>query len=146
MHVLIIYKSYHRMNTEKVAKAIAETMHATLQKVGEVHIEDLSKYDLIGFGSGIYGGKYHKDMFALVANIPRMEKDVFLFSTAGKPQEKFDQPFRELLIGKGCRIVGEFRCPGLVGGPLGISLKNKGHPDEKDLADARAFAKGLISG
>ena len=60
------------------------------------------------------------------------------------PHRKFDQPFKALLIGKGCRIVGEFRCPGVVGGPLGISLKNKGHPDEQDLADARAFAKALM--
>ena len=70
--------------------------------------------------------------------IPRMEKNVFIFSMAVKPQEKFDQPFRELPIGKGCRIAGEFRCPGVIGGPLGISLKNKGHPDEQELERARA--------
>jgi flavodoxin len=145
MNILILYKSYHRMNTGKVAKAMAETMNATLQKVEEANTEDLSKYDLIGFGSGIYGGKYHKDLFTLMEKIPRLEKNVFIFSTAGKPQEKFDQSFKALLIGKGCRIAGEFRCPGVVGGPLGISLKNKGHPDEKDLADARAFAKGLMT-
>jgi flavodoxin len=144
MNILIIYKSYHRMNTEKVAKAMAETMNATLQKVEEAKPEDFSKYDLIGFGSGIYGGKYHKELFALIEKIPHLEKNVFLFSTSGKPQEKYDQAIKELLIGKGSRIVGEFRCPGVVGGPLGISLSNKGHPDEKDLADARAFAKGLI--
>ena len=90
MNVLIIYKSYHRMNTEKVAKAMAETMNATLQKVEEAKPEDLSKYDLIGFGSGIYGGKYHKDMVSLVEKMPRLEKNVFLFSTAGKPQEKYE--------------------------------------------------------
>lgn len=145
MNILIIYKSYHRMNTEKVAKAIAETMNATLQKVEEVNPEDLSNYDLIGFGSGIYGGKYHKDIVSLVEKMPRLEKNVFLFSTSGKPQEKYELAIKALLIGKGCRIVGEFRCPGVVGGPLGISLSNKGHPDEKDLVDARAFAQGLIS-
>lgn len=145
MNILIIYKSYHRMNTEKVAKAIAETMNATLQKVEEVNPEDLSNYDLIGFGSGIYGGKYHKDVVSLVEKMPHLEKNVFLFSTSGKPQEKYELAIKALLIGKGCRIVGEFRCPGVVGGPLGISLSNKGHPDEKDLVDARAFAQGLIS-
>jgi len=145
MNILLIYKSYHRMNTEKVAKAIAETMNATLQKVEEVNPEDLSNYDLIGFGSGIYGGKYHKDIVSLVEKMPRLEKNIFLFSTSGKPQEKYELAIKALLIGKGCRIVGEFRCPGVVGGPLGISLSNKGHPDEKDLADAREFAKGLLS-
>ena len=144
MNVLIIYKSYHKMNTEKVAKAMAETMNATLQKVEEAKSEDLSKYDLIGFGSGIYGGKYHKDVVSLVKKIPRIEKNVFLFSTSGKPQEKYEQAIRELLIEKGSRIVGEFRCPG-QSGLLGFTFTNKGHPDEKDLADARSFAKGLLS-
>ena len=127
MNVLIIYKSYHRMNTEKVAKAMAETMNATLKKVEEAKPEDLSRYDLIGFGSGIYVGKYHKDLFKLVEKIPRLEKDVFIFSTAGGPDEKYDQPIKELLIGKGCRIVGEFRCPG-QSGFLGFSLCKQGAP------------------
>jgi flavodoxin len=145
MNVLIIYKSYHRMNTEKVAKAMAETMNATLKQVEEVRPEDLAGYDLVGFGSGIYVGKYHKDLFKLIGQIPRLEKDVFIFSTAGGPQEKYDQPIKELLIRKGCRIVGEFRCPG-QSGFLGFTFSNKGNPNEQDLENARAFAKGLMSG
>ena len=144
MNVLIIYKSYHRMNTEKVAKAMAEAMNATLQKVEETKPDDLSKYDLIGFGSGIYVGKYHKDLIKLVEKIPRLEKDVFLFSTAGGPDEKYEKPMKELLMEKGCRIVGEFRCQG-QSGLLGFTFANKGHPDEKDLERARAFAQGLLS-
>ncbi|HPD11484.1 MAG TPA: flavodoxin family protein [Methanoregulaceae archaeon] len=156
MNILIIYKSYHRMNTEKVAMAMAEAMKVTLKKVEEVGPEDLAGYDLVGIGSGIYAGRYHKDLFELTENIPRLEKDVFIFSTAGKPDEKYDQPIKELLISKGCRIVGEFRCPGEVC-PLGFNLnlkgglgwlagKNKGHPDEQDLERAREFAKNLVSG
>jgi flavodoxin len=143
MNVLIIYKSYHKMNTEKVAKAMAETMNATLKKVEEAKPEDLLKYDLIGFGSGIYVGKYHKDLFKLIEKIPRLEKDVFIFSTAGGPDEKYDQPLKEILIEKGCRIVGVFRCPG-QSGLLGFTFANKGHPDEQDLERARAFVKGLL--
>jgi flavodoxin len=142
MSVLIIYKSYHRMNTEKVAKAMAEAMNATLKKPDEVKPEELSGYDLIGIGSGIYAGRYHKSLFKLVNQIPRLEKDVFVFSTAGGPQEKFDQPMKELLVGKGARVIGEFRCPGQAGF-LGFTWANKGHPDEQDLENARAFAKSL---
>jgi flavodoxin len=144
MNVLIIYKSYHRMNTEKVAKAMADAIHATLKKVDEVGPEDLAGYDLIGIGSGIYAGKYHRSLVKLIERIPRLEKDVFLFHTAGGPEEKYDQPIKELLIGKGARIVGEFRCPGAAGF-LGFTWANKGHPDEQDLENAREFAKGLIS-
>jgi flavodoxin len=144
MNVLIIYKSYHRMNTEKVAKAMADAIHATLKKVDEVGPEDLSGYDLIGIGSGIYAGKYHRSLVKLIERIPRLEKDVFLFHTAGGPEEKYDQPVKELLIGKGARIVGEFRCPGAAGF-LGFTWANKSHPDEQDLENAREFVKGLIS-
>ena len=43
------------MSTEKIAKAMAETMNAKLVKVEDAQAEDLADYDLIGFGSGIYG-------------------------------------------------------------------------------------------
>jgi flavodoxin len=145
MNVLIVYKSYHKKNTEKVGRAMAGTLNATLKKVGEVRPEDLSGYDLIGIGSGIYGGRYHKDLFSLIEKIPRLEKDVFLFHTAGRPDEKYDQPMKELLVGKGARVVGEFRCPGQTGF-LGFTFTNRGHPDEQDLERAREFAKGLVTG
>jgi hypothetical protein len=89
-------------------------------------------------------GKYHKDLIKLVEKIPRLEKDVFLFSTAGRPDEKYDQPIKELLARKGARIVGEFRCSG-QSGFLGFSFANKGHPDEQDLERALGFAQGLLS-
>ena len=144
MNILIVYKSYHRMNTEKVAKAMAEAMNATLKKAAEARPEELAGYDLIGIGSGIYAGKYHKSLFKLVEKLPRLEKDVFVFSTAGGPDEKFDKPIKDLLVSSGARIVGEFRCPGAAG-LLGFTWANKGHPDEQDLEKARVFATGLIS-
>jgi flavodoxin len=60
VNTLIVYKSYHRMNTEKVAKAMTEAMNAQLTKVEDARPEALAEYDLIGFGSGIYGLKHHK--------------------------------------------------------------------------------------
>jgi len=145
MQVLIVYKSFHRGNTEKVAQAMAQAMNATLKKVEEARKEDLDGYDLVGIGSGIYGGRYHKDLFALVEKIPRLEKDVFLFSTAGKPDEKHGRSMKELLLQKGAQVVGEFRCPGQTGF-FGFSFANKGHPDGEDLGRAREFARGLVSG
>jgi flavodoxin len=145
MNVLILYMSYHRMNTEKVARAMAETMNAALKKVIEVRPEELIGYDLIGFGSGIYGGRPHKTLLMLVDRIPRMEKDAFIFSTAGNPQEKYHQSLKDLLVSKGFCIVGEYQCRGVFG-PMWFSLVNKGHPDEQELEQARVFARGLITG
>ena len=143
MSTLIIYKSYHRMNTEKVAKAMAEVMDAKLAKVEDVKPEDLAAYDLVGFGSGIYGGKYHQTLFDLIDRLPKMNKNAFVFSTSAGVNEQAGKPLKEQLMNKGFRIVNEFNCFGAFG--LGfIVVKNKGHPDEKDLENARAFAKGLM--
>jgi len=156
MKILIVYRSYHRMNTQKVARAMAEATGATLVTVDEVRPEDLDGYDLVGFGSGIYGGKHHKDLFALVEKMPSEEgRKVFVFSTSGLMKDEFHRPLRDALAGKGYRIVGEFQCPGEVS-PLGFNLnlkgglgwlagKNKGHPDGKNLTDARTFARGLAT-
>ncbi len=145
MSVLIIYKSYHRMNTEMVAKAMAEVLGAKLVKAGEVKPEDLAAYDLIGFGSGIYGGRYHKELSGLVEKLPEMNKDAFLFSTSGALNEKYSISIREQLGKKDFSIVGEFTCLGASGFWI-WEFVNKGHPDDKDLENARAFAKGLVKG
>lgn len=144
MKVLIIYKSYHRKNTEMVAKAIADVMNATLVKVEDARIEDLANYDMVGFGSGIYGGKPHRALFRFVEKIPTTNLKAFIFSTSGGPKEEYHQLLKEKLTEKGCKIIGEFQCPGKAG-LLGFTWTNKGHPNEKDLQDARAFAKGLLT-
>lgn len=144
MKVLIVSISYHRMNTERVARAMAEATGATLMGVGEAQPDDLAAYDLVGFGSGIYGSRHHRDLLALVTAIPAGERDVFIFSTAARPSAVHHSALAEILVAKGCRIVAEFRCRGefRLLGPLGL---NRGHPDEQDLKDARRFARGLVT-
>lgn len=153
MKTLIIYKSTGRKNTEKVAQAMAGAINAKLVKVGEVTPEELAGYDLIGFGSGIYFFKHHKELIGFVEKMPAMKRNVFIFSTMGTYREENHKPLREKLVAKGCEIVGEFSCPG-ASGPLAshmnlefaglIGGKNKGHPDEEDLNKARAFVKSLM--
>lgn len=154
MKTIIIYKSYHHMNTEKVARAMAETMNATLVRVEDVKPGELEGYELVGFGSGIYGGKTHRDILKLVDEIDPMDKKVFIFSTSGIHGENYHDLLIEKLKFKGAEIMGEFNCPGevrLLGlnldlkGPLGWFMgKNKGHPNEMDLNNARIFAEGII--
>jgi flavodoxin len=157
MKTLIVYTSYHRMNTEKVARAMAQATGATLAKAGEVRPEDLAEYDMVGFGSGIYGGKPHKDLFALIEKMPLMAgKKVFVFSTSGVVMDEYHRTIREALAGKGCNVVKEFQCPGevsllgfnlnLKGGLGWLAGKNRGRPDRNDLENARTFAKEFITG
>jgi flavodoxin len=144
MKTLIIYKSVHHRNTEKVAKAMAEVLGAKLAQPEEIDPAALAEYDLVGFGSGIYLGKHHKTLLAFAGKLSQQNKAAFIFSTCGSGKNQ-----HKVLLGmlkeKGFAIKGEFSCAGFdTFGPFKLigGLK-KGHPNEKDLADARAFAQGL---
>jgi len=152
MKTLIIYMSTHHGNTEKVARKMAKALGADLMKPGEVADPLIvRKYDLVGFGSGIYFGRFHRAMFELVSKMRDMGgKKAFTFSTGGAPEDNFANrfgipEFPKKLKEKGFDVVDGFFCLGfdtygylaLIGG------LNKGRPDEKDLKAAEAFARGL---
>ncbi len=144
MKTLIVYKSVHHMNTEKVAKAMAEVLGAKLAQPEEVDPASLAEYDLIGFGSGIYFGKHHKTILALADRLPAIGKDVFVFSTGGNARDQNGALVAKLKE-KGLNVKGSFNCTGFdTFGPFKlIGGLQKGHPDEKDIEAARAFARGL---
>jgi flavodoxin len=103
-------------------------------------------YDLIGFGSGIYFMKHHKTLLQFVESLPILtQKRAFVFSTSGDGKSKHHAALKEKLVKHGFTIVDEFCCKGWdTVGPLKLfGGINKGRPDEKDLAAARAFAQGL---
>ena len=62
MKVLIIYHSEHHDNTKKLVEAIARQGDVTLLNASENSNLNWSDYDLIGFASGIYYQKFHKDI------------------------------------------------------------------------------------
>ncbi|MFP4115689.1 MAG: flavodoxin family protein [Candidatus Aenigmatarchaeota archaeon] len=151
MKALIVYRSKHQGNTEKVAEAMAEVMDADLKKPEELNTEDLEDYDFVGFGSGIYFRKHDEKVLGFVDDLPQMEgKDAFIVSTSGLPKiplvHEFERPLRDRLEGKGFEIVGSFDCRGVdhysffkyLGGI------HRGKPDEGDLEDARDFARKLL--
>jgi flavodoxin len=148
MKSLIVCKSIHHGNTRKVADVMSEVLKARVVEPSSVKPEDLSGYDLIGFGSGIYAHKHHKELLELADSLPQEKgKKVFIFSTSGSPPEKMGKhgPLRDALEKKGYSIVDEFSSRGfttwaffrLWGG------SNKGRPNRDDLERARKFAIGL---
>jgi flavodoxin len=148
MKTLIITTSVHHGNTRKIADAMAETLGAEVVQPNKVTPEQLAMYDLVGFGSGIYFRKHHESIFRLLDRLPDMQgKKAFVFSTAGVRfmQKSFHRPLQERLRAKGFEVTGDFCCRGwdtyaifgLIGGI------NRRHPDEKDIAAAKAFAEGL---
>ena len=150
MKTLIIYISIHHGNTEKIAKAMAKVLDAKLVKPNEVNINEISDYDLVGFGSGIYSWKYHNALLNLVDKLSGVKnKKAFIFSTSAVREirffHEFNKPLKKKLLEKGFDIIGKFSCRGfLVVGPLKlIGGINNGRPNEEDLEQARNFAKGL---
>jgi len=140
---LIIYESVHHKNTEKIAKAMAEVLKAELKKPQDVNIDSLKDYDLIGFGSGIYYGKFHKNILELISKIKtENHQKVFVFSTSGMGKESYNDSVKKELTEKGFEVIGSFACKGFdTYGPLklvgGIA---KGRPNEEDISRAREFA------
>ena len=150
MKALIIYQSVHKGNTKKIAEVFTSQLKAKMVKPEEIKINDIGKYELIGFGSGIYFGKHHQTILDFVDKLPdRQDKKVFIFSTAGMPKLKFVWHFtlKNKLKNKGFKIIGEFTCAGLdeVGPLEKIGGVNKGRPNKQDLENARIFIDKITS-
>ena len=140
----IIYASPHHNNTKKLIDTISQTNKVDLIDATQTKEQNLSQYDLIGFASGIYYGKFHQSVLTFAStNLPK-NKDVFLICTyGGKPAF---QSIEAILESKQCHVKGKYSCKGYdTFGPFkligGIA---KGHPDAKDLADAVNFYQGLL--
>jgi flavodoxin len=144
---LLVLVSYHHNNTQKIAKAFASVLDAPIRVPQEVSPEELQQFDLIGFGSGIYDGKQHKDLLDLADRLPSVDgRKAFLFSTSfDRRIELINSSLRKRLESKGYVIVDEFNCGGFNTNSFlkffgGI---NKGRPDSEDLRHAEEFAQGL---
>lgn len=156
--LLIVY-SYHNMNTLKIAREIGKVIGAEVKFPWEVDPEIIEEYDLVGFGSGIYGSDLHRKIHELLDDVKDASgKDTFIFSTNGAPVIAVDDKtlkkqiisnhsrIKKKLDSKGFRIIDEFSCPGhntnlflkLFGGI------NKGRPNEQDLKNAREFSRRVI--
>lgn len=148
MKILIVYHSAHNLNTEKIARTMAEILAADIATVASAASYQWGEYDLIGFGSGIYFSRHHPVLLAYADSLPQMmHKKVFLFSTRGiGPVFWYHRTLRKKLIDRECEIIGEFSCKGFDNWGLarwwgGI---NKKKPDTEDIRDAKIFAQSLI--
>lgn len=151
MNTLIIYASIHHNNTKRVAEAIGEVLDSDPVSFSNIEKEDIKKADLVGFGSGIYFRKFHKELIKLAKDLPKIKnKKAFLFSTSGiKADIPFHRPhahFKSILEGKGFNIVGEFNCPGYdtFGFLKYIGGIHKERPNKKDVENAKDFGKKVL--
>ena len=151
---LVIVFSYHHNNTEKIANACAKVLGAHVKTPRQVRPEEITGYDLVGFGSGIYSATFDPSVLDLADRLSYdAGKKAFLFSTYGAPTfianrefiEKNHQQIREKLKVKGYTIIGEFAC---AGWNTNSFLKcfgglNKGRPNADDVKNAETFARKM---
>jgi flavodoxin len=138
------------MNTEKIAKVMAKVLDAQIKWPDKIKPQELQEYNLVGFGSGIYGEKHHKLLLGLADILPQVNnKKAFIFSTSaimGKEKVAKDHShLREKLQSKGYIIVDEFACKGFNTNSFlkHFGGMNKGRPNAEDLKNAEEFAQNL---
>ena len=60
----------------------SKILDAQIKTPQQIDPEELQEYNLIGFGSGIYGEKHHKLLLDLADKLPQVtNKKAFIFST-----------------------------------------------------------------
>jgi flavodoxin len=151
MKSLLVLFSYHHNNTEKIANVFAKVLDAQIKTPQQIKPEELQEYNLIGFGSGIYGEKHHKLLLDLADKLPQVtNRKAFIFSTSALTGEakatKDHSMLREKLQSKGYMIVDEFQCKGFNTNSFMkyFGGMNKGRPNAEDLKHAEEFAQNLI--
>jgi len=144
--VLIIYHSEHHGNTKKIAKAMAEKINADILKAADVNLNKFEEYDIVGFGSGVYNGKLHKELSEILSKLPQQDdKKGFIFSTTGSKtySSMAHERFRPMLEEKSFEIIGEFSCLGFDTALTKEGI-NKGRPNKQDIKDAEDFIVNII--
>lgn len=145
MKTAICYYSRHHGNTRKVLTAMAGERNVDLIDVTACQAILLEDYDCVGFASGIYGFEFQKAVVNTARQYLPQGKPVFFVYTYGGAKGHGAQSIAEIAREKGCPVLGEFSCKGydtfgpfkLVGGIA------KGHPNERDLEQARRFYREL---
>lgn len=160
MRVLVAYYSKTK-NTEKLARAIYETIAADKDIVAIDKIDDVAAYDLIFIGFPVQAHSVPLPAQSFISRIPA-GKHIAFFSTHGSlrggqlPTQAFEHAFG---LAARVKVLGHFGSRGRVEPSLIEALMKKpehqgwaqeaqgaqGHPNESDLQDARDFAAGILS-
>lgn len=145
MKTAICYYSRHHGNTLKVLQAMASVGEIDLIDVTRTKSAQLAGYDCVGFASGIYGFEFQKTVVEFAQQQLPQSKPVFFVYTYGGAKGTGAKAVAEIAAEKGCPVLGEFSCKGFdTFGPFklvgGIA---KGHPNDRDLENARRFYRDL---
>jgi len=145
-------------NTKRIAlsmKKVLENYDIDLLEIDDYESRDLSGYDLIILGSGVYLGVVGDKLIELVRNALNFPpKYACFYSCQSKePYHNCFKPIKEAAEQKGSKYLGEFHCLGepfnYYSGEEYVEAQKKFdelgfHPDKKDLENAKQFILDII--
>lgn len=160
MQVLVTYYT-QTGNTEKVARAVYEAVGGKKEIMAVSDVKNVAGYDVIFCGFPVHAHSVPAKMAFFIERLPDGQKVAFFCthgSLRGGPLPRQALEHAAGLAGK-LKILGSFACRGKVSEKIIEALMAKPehrawaeeargavlHPDENDLADARAFAKQVMA-
>ena len=122
-------------NTKKLAEAISQVVNIEAKTVDEPLTEDV---DILFLGSAVYVAGIDSRINEFIKGIDVNVGEVVNFSSAALIESTYSQVKKEVEA-KGLKMSEkEFHCRGA------FKFVHRGRPNEKDLKDAKEFAKAII--
>ena len=157
--ILVTYFSQTE-NTEKIARAIYESLERekTIKPIDEV--QDLSEYNVVFIGFPVHSHGVPFKIESFLEKIPQGKK-IALFSTHGslKGSHLSHKALEHAaVLASKAKVLGTFSCRGRVS-PDALEFLSKSpehkvwaemaasartHPDDKDIEDAQSFAREIM--
>jgi ferredoxin len=144
--VVIICESLYHGNTMRLARAMAFRLGCGIMTAQEAFSADLSRFKVIGLGSGIYFTSHHPKLLEAVGLLNPSQK-AFVFSTHGAPfLGRYHDALKEKLAERKITVLGEFSAKGFdcTGPFILVGGGNKGRPNERDEKRAATFVSALL--
>ena len=145
--ICIVYDSMHNMNTEKLVLSLKENYNGVdIIKVNNFDINAMDNYPEIVLASGIYWGRFSKNIEELLDKILDSDvKNLFFIYTSGIGKVRYEKKLIKRLKEKNKICLGIFSCKGFDNyGPFKlIGGINKGKPNEKDTQNLIIFFKNI---
>jgi len=124
-------------NTRKVAEIIAEELGVTAKDVKTAGI--LPPDAFIFMGSGCYGAVLANGLVKFMEDNRFNGRKIALFTTSAFGSLSELALMKKQITNKGADIIDSFSCYGQ------LLLAKKGHPTQKELDNARKFAKQVAA-
>lgn len=147
---VILYRSKHHGNTKKLVDAVVaahpEIDVINVADLGKREYPDLSAYHIIAFASGIYYGKFDKDIRRVAQECLRDGDNVIGFITYGGGDKFNGRELDGICRLKLATLVSIYGCPGFdTYGPFKFTGgMNKGRPNDEDIAGAVEFYDRIV--